>query len=60
MSREYVLQLEFGNTRPVRVRPHPMSAVRTSVRNWLLPAPSEFSGHVATRTHAGQRPRHLA
>jgi hypothetical protein len=37
-----------------------MSAVRTSVRNWLLPALSEFSGHGASRTHAGQRPRHLA
>ncbi|WP_337868049.1 hypothetical protein [Meiothermus sp.] len=60
MSRELVLATEFGHTRPFRVRPHPMSSVRTSLRNWLLPAPSEFSGQVASRTQARLRSRHLA
>ncbi|WP_299428243.1 hypothetical protein [uncultured Meiothermus sp.] len=55
------MKIEFGNTRPFRVRPHPMSGVRTSLRNWLLPAPIEFSGHVATRTQASRlRSRHMA
>lgn len=55
------MKTEFGHTRPFRVRPHPMGSVRTSLRNWLLPAPIEFSGHITTRTQASRlRSRHIA
>ncbi|WP_297860490.1 hypothetical protein [Meiothermus sp.] len=61
MSREHALITEFGGARPFRARPHPMSSIRTSVRNWLLPAPIEFSGYVAMRNQVGRlRSRHLA
>ncbi|WP_156941920.1 hypothetical protein [Meiothermus cerbereus] len=61
MSRELILQIAFDNTRPVRVRPHPMGSGRTSLRNWLLPAPIEFSGCVVSRGQATRlRSRPLA
>jgi|DewCreStandDraft_2_1066082.scaffolds.fasta_scaffold01368_7 hypothetical protein len=61
MSRELILQIAFGNARPIRARPHPMGGVRTSLRNWLLPAPIEFSGCVMRRTQVARlRWRHLA
>ncbi|MDX2006443.1 MAG: hypothetical protein SFU83_14290 [Meiothermus sp.] len=42
-------------------RPLPMGGSRLSLRNWLLPAPIEFSGYVAPR-HLSARPvqRHTA
>ncbi|MCS7068791.1 MAG: hypothetical protein N2Z75_04320 [Meiothermus sp.] len=61
MSREHALIAEFGSARPFRVRPHPMGGLRTSLRNWLLPAPIEFSGNVASRNQVSRlRSRHLA
>lgn len=58
MSKELILQIAFAKTRPARVRPHPMGGGRISLRNWLLPAPTEFSGGIAPRTQV--RLRHLA
>ncbi|MBF6593518.1 MAG: hypothetical protein IVW51_03595 [Thermaceae bacterium] len=35
-------------------RPMPLSHTRFSMRNWLLPAHTEWSGAIACRTQAGK------
>ncbi len=57
MFKEPVFPVEFSPTRLLRARPRPMGGGRVSLRNWLLPALSEFSGLVTERAQRRFRPQ---